>query len=179
MTADDVLRERARHLAQPVTAPDDAPRQSLVRFRREGQRFAVTIDAVRQVVRLEGTARLPTSTWPLLAIASFGDRVVPVLDVVGTGHAGARPAAPVWGVVVMAGRQPVALAADEVLDVVAVADADITPARATDDTRSRVASGITPHGDAVVDLESLRSLVDGSDQTTASRSTTSARNPHP
>ena len=166
MNADVVLRERARHLARPVAEADDAPRRSLVRFRRDGQRFAVDIEAVRQVVRLEGAARLPASTWPLLAIAPFGDRVVPVVDVLGTGHAGAQPASPTWGVAVAAHTQPVALAADEVVDVVEVADADITPARSTDDARSRVASGITPDGDAVVDLQTIRSLVDGSDPTT-------------
>lgn len=162
MMAEDVLRARARQLARPATGENGAPRRSLLRFHRAGDRFAVPLEAVRQVVRLDTPAWLPSDARPFLALAPLGDQIVPVLDLVGAGRTTTARPSLAWGVAVLVGTDQVALAADEVLDVVELADDEITSTGAGDDD-ARVACGVTPQGDAVVDLETIQSFIASAD----------------
>ncbi len=74
-----VLAERARAVARPREEPRAAG-LPVVAFRVGGERYAVEVNAVFQVVEASGLSPLPaTPTWVLGAVVAR-TRVVPVLD---------------------------------------------------------------------------------------------------
>lgn len=154
MTDADLLQRRARELAQPLPAPTDTTtRRSLLRFRRAGDHYAVDLDSVHQVARLDGGARLPRDAWPLLAIAPLDGRIVPVIDPL-TARETRSAAAPLsWGVAIEARGQVLFLHADQVIGVADVEDDDVTATPRTEAPWSTV--GVSPDGDAIVDLDAL------------------------
>lgn len=153
MTDADVLQRRAHALAQPLPTPaDTATRRRMLRFRRAGDHYVVDLDAVHQVARLDGGARLPRDAWPLLAIAPLGGRIVPVIDpFTAETRSASEPLA--WGVAIEARRHLLFLLADQVIGVVEVDDADVTATPGDEAAWSTV--GVSSDGDAVVDLHGV------------------------
>lgn len=153
-----VLQERARQLARPPT--DDrashAPR-CLLRFRCRGERFAVDMDVVHQVVALDGAARLPSSAEPLVALAPLGDRVAPVVDLTRAASPGTPPADLAFGVAASVRGHLVFLLADAVTGVVA----DERPSWSQPADEVSGDDPVSPRGDVVVDVAAvLEQLLD-------------------
>lgn len=154
MTDADVLRRRAHELAQPLPAPvDAAARRSLLRFRRAGDHYAVELESVQQVARLDGGARLPRGAWPLLAIAPLDGRIVPVIDPFTAGETRMASEPLAWGVAIEARGHLLFLVADQVIGVAELDDVDITPTPSDAAAWSTV--GVSPDGDAIIDLQAV------------------------
>lgn len=75
----EILEARARQLAA-VRQVDDARREAVLAFHVGGERYAVPLPAVVQVVEAKGLAPLPASPPWLLGALVARTRIVPVLD---------------------------------------------------------------------------------------------------
>jgi chemotaxis signal transduction protein len=151
MTAEEVLRARARELARPVddlTSTEGT--RAVLRFRHRGARYVVPLADVRQVVPLAGVARLPSEAWPLVAVAAVAGEIVPVVELsrqATVGH-------PAWGVAVAADGQSLCLPADEV-DGVAELPIDGLAATAAADPGGDDRGAVTTGGEQLLDVDAL------------------------
>lgn len=159
MTTDDLLRRRARDLARPIEVTDSpATTRKLLRFRHRDTRYATPLGAVRQVVPLTGAARLPREAQPLVAIASVGGAIVPVVRLSPEDD---RALMAPWGIAVEVAGIVLCLPADSVEGVTDIDAGDLGAGGATPVAGSEHAQGITPDGDLVLDLEAVIAEVTG------------------
>jgi purine-binding chemotaxis protein CheW len=89
-----------------------------VRFRLGEQSFALSLDQVREIVRLDGLEPLPGMSAPLAGMIVLRGNPLPVLDLRAAGAAGRAGDVLVMDV----DGSPVGVAVDEVLAVLAAAD---------------------------------------------------------
>ncbi|NPV22042.1 chemotaxis protein CheW [Bradyrhizobium aeschynomenes] len=99
-------------------------------FRSAGHLYAVPADSVSEVMRLPAIARVPQAPQSLMGLANLRGSVLPVASVralLGRSEAAATPAS---RLIVLQGTSPVALAVDEVSDLVRIAHEAIRAAEA-------------------------------------------------
>jgi purine-binding chemotaxis protein CheW len=89
-----------------------------VRFRLNEQSFALPLDEVREIVRLDGLERLPGMSAPLAGMIVLRGNPLPVLDLRFAGAADTKGDVLVMDVA----GSPVGVAVDEVLAVLSAAD---------------------------------------------------------
>lgn len=120
-----LLADRARTLAAPPPPPGEES-VAVVAFQAGEERFAVTLEAVLRIERVETSARVPGAPPEVLGVIAVDGRPCPLVEVPALlGAAGSPGPARRWAVILGRRIPEVALAADAV-DLVVVARAGLS-----------------------------------------------------
>ena len=129
-TAEEILERRAASLAVESAEEELSDRISMLLFRIGGEWYAVRLGDVREIFQDYEVTSVPCTPQFILGVTSVRGEILSVTDPaqlmgLGTiqGPSGERPPA----VVVSSGGVSTALIADEIGDIVEVADASIEP----------------------------------------------------
>lgn len=131
----------------------------LVAFVVDGQRFALALDAVERALPMLAVTPLPGAPPVVAGVVSLHGQVVPVFDLRRRlGRPAREPALTDHLLVARAGARRVALPVDEVLGVLAVDAAAITPPDAVLPAPERLA-GIVTLADGLVFIHDLETFL--------------------
>lgn len=158
-TDNDVLRERAIHLATKPAAAPSYPMTPLLVFTSGGQRFAMEISKIAGVVRPGPSCSLDWFDAPWTALSNVRGRLTPILDL--GRHMGLSPSGPAEGqrlVLLAVGETSIAIAADEVEGIVHHRLDALAPAQMGTMSRAGaggIVRGVTPDLAVVIDATAL------------------------
>lgn len=130
-------------------------RLDLVAFVIDGQRYAVALQAVERVLPMVAVSPLPDGPAVALGVINVHGTIVPVVDVRRRfGFPAREPGVSAHLLVARAGRRTLALAADEVVGVVAAAAGSVVPPEALLPGIGRVA-GVVALSDGLLFIHDL------------------------
>lgn len=109
--SEDILQQRARELARPVTPERDGELEVLG-FIAAAQRYVVPLADVVEVVRGSPLARVPHAPAPLLGVATLRSSLLAVFEL---GRPVADRATPAWTLVLGDGLDRLGIAVDELI----------------------------------------------------------------
>jgi purine-binding chemotaxis protein CheW len=142
-----------------VAAASARAMSRLVAFVVDGQRFALALDAVERALPMLAVTPLPGAPPVVAGVVSLHGQVVPVFDLRRRlGRPAREPALTDHLLVARAGARRVALPVDEVLGVLAVDAAAITPPDAVLPAPERLA-GIVTLADGLVFIHDLETFL--------------------
>lgn len=127
-----LLRRSARLAERPVDPGVIGSKRAYLVFERSARRYAVALEALREVTPLGAVASVPGVPPIYLGVAARKGRILAVIDLprlfASTVEAGEAPR---WGVVVYADTGACVLAADAIHDLLDVDEDAVSPAMPT------------------------------------------------
>lgn len=157
MSAATILRERARHLAKPMSDTSLTTRIDAVAFSLGRERYAIEATHVFAVFRLESLTPLPGALPPVAGVTPWRGDVLTVLDI--RGLVGAIPTAldDLARVIVLGTDRPeLGLLADRIDDPLQLDAEAVHPLSADRASRgSEILRGVTSDAVVVIDAPAL------------------------
>lgn len=154
----DVLEERARILARPITATAAASAAGdAIAFDIRGETYAIDLRDVMEVFRPGEIALLPGAARPLIGVTAWRGELLSILGILP--ETGARPAEGEQPrvVVVGDGRTAIGIVADDVLGTITIPPDEIRPLPEGLATRRAYVRGITSEAVQVLNASALLS----------------------
>lgn len=153
----EILRERARALAQP-THVDSAPQQQLelLEFSLAHERYGIASACVREVYPLTDFTPVPCTPPFVLGIVNVRGEIVSVIDIrkfFGLPTSGITDLNKV--IIIHNDAMLFGIVVDSILDVCRIALADLLPAANISGIGASYLLGVTPERMAVIDVEKL------------------------
>ncbi|MEO5579692.1 MAG: chemotaxis protein CheW, partial [Gemmatimonadaceae bacterium] len=156
--ARSILDTRARALSRPLRSVSDTVTTDVLVFMRGSERYAIALAELLEVHRPRTLTSLPGADHPVLGLVAWRGRALTVVDV---GH-------PVAGTMAQAQMKdmtrvlvvdhlhgPFGIVADDVLEVMPLADDDMLAMPANRSERGLPLRGVTKDGVTMVDSELL------------------------
>lgn len=156
-SAREVLRERARQLARPLTRASTTRRLDAVSFSLGRERYAVEARHVFAVFRLESLTPLPGARPPVAGVTPWRGDVLTVLDIRGLVGATATALDDLARVIVLGNDRPeLGLLADRIDDPLQLDPGSVHPLSAERASRgSEILRGVTSDAVVVLDAPAL------------------------
>lgn len=157
------MPEAAHQSTEPVNTGREPCEEHVVVFSLGGQQFALSIDCVQEIVRLQGITVIPGSDAWLEGITNLRGRVTPVIDLgkrcglpAGTRTADSRI------IVVSGGRGVVGLVVDSVSEVIRIPVEQIeAPGAILREQENQYLRGIAKLEDRLISLMDLDGVFGG------------------
>jgi purine-binding chemotaxis protein CheW len=137
----------------------------LLLFRIGSELFGAELSAVEEAIDLADVQQVPGATAPVRGVFTLRGTLVPLLSPAAA--LGVTPGDAATALVVRDGAGRIAIAADDVEDVLSVLDGELRPLPAANSRAAGVIRGIVRHGAdlvAVVDLAALIAACRGTPQ---------------
>src|SRR6185312_6358931 len=143
-----------------VSKPTQLPDQRFLTFKSEGRFYALPAASVAEVVRLPPLARVPQAPRSLMGLINLRGSVVPVASVRALLGRDGATATPASRLIVLDGAPPVALAVDEVTNLVRIAPVKVKTAEADVASESgEYLQGVFEEGSHVTKILDIQKLL--------------------
>lgn len=156
----DVLEERARILARPITATAAATAGDAVAFDIRGETYAIDLRDVMEVFRPGEIAVLPSAARPVIGVAAWRGELLPILEILRENGAPRGEAEQSRVVVVGDGRTAIGIVADAIRGTITIRHDEIRPLPEGLATRRAHVRGITSEAVQVLDASALLHLAE-------------------
>lgn len=154
----EVLEERARLLARPITASVAATGDDAVAFDIRGETYAIELRHVMEVFRPGEIARLPGAAAPLIGVTAWRGELLPILEMLRE-HGGQPGDGEQSRVVVVGdGHSTIGIVADGIRGTIRIRHDEIRPLPEGLATRRAHVRGITSEAVQVLDPSALLHL---------------------
>jgi purine-binding chemotaxis protein CheW len=154
----DVLEERARILARPITETAAATVGNAVAFDIRGETYAIDLRNVMEVFRAGEIALLPGAAAPSIGVTAWRGELLPILEILRENGASRKDAEQPRVIVVGDGRTAVGIVADGIRGTITIQHDDIRPLPEGLATRRAYVRGITSEAVQVLDVSALLHL---------------------
>jgi purine-binding chemotaxis protein CheW len=154
----DVLQERARVLARPITATATATAGDAVAFDIRGETYAIDLRNVMEVFRPGEIALLPGAAAPLIGVTAWRGEVLLIVEILRENGAPRKDGEHPRVVVVGDGRTAIGIVADAIRGTITIRHDEIRPLPEGLATRRAHVRGITSEAVQVLDASVLLHL---------------------
>ena len=149
----ETLRQRARELAKPVGLEEPADLFEVVEFELAGERFALELPRIREVIPLRRLTRVPCTPTFVSGILNVRGRVVSIIDLAVVLQLPERELGEDGRAIIMASeKMEFGILADRIVSIRSVDRASIQPGLSSLNGKSATyTKGVTEDGLAVLD----------------------------